>query len=399
MGYAMFSAGDLRIWLQERLAAAIAAVGEVDSARLLFSPEEVVDSLVEGFSVEPLRVDWDNLTRGDVHETAIGANPAQAVTLSVPVVGAVRLLQLRASQFTMSTPSAKYLDGAITFTVTGAELSPESIATRIDAMYEDLEKHVTWANTDVEEWSPHLRAEVARTVSERRARVQQIAETNAALNIPLKASAAEQQVQVPVRRKSVKIVKEFGSETARRQPHDSEPQISRDVYEEVLRTIRAMGNSFERLPKTARRFNEEEVRDLILFVLNSNFEGLARGEVFNGDGKTDILVPYEGQNAFIGECKFWKGQAKFTEAIDQLLGYTVWRDTKAALLIFIRSGEPTQIMAKADECIRAHACFLSAKPAADAALRSDYLMHAKDDPARHIQMALLPVVLRSAGED
>jgi hypothetical protein len=75
----------------------------------------------------------------------------------------------------------------------------------------------------------------------------------------------------------------------------------------VLRTLGSFARALERLPKTASRFNEVELRDLALFILNSGYEGAARGEVFNGNGKTDILLPWKDRNAFIGECKFWKG--------------------------------------------------------------------------------------------
>ena len=37
--------------------------------------------------------------------------------------------------------------------------------------------------------------------------------------------------------------------------------------------------------------------------LNAQFEGKAAGEVFNGQGKTDILIREGGRNAFIAECK------------------------------------------------------------------------------------------------
>ena len=39
---------------------------------------------------------------------------------------------------------------------------------------------------------------------------------------------------------------------------------------------------------------------------------------------------------------------------DLLLSYLVWRDTKAALLLFIRSGETTTIIEKAAAEIRNH---------------------------------------------
>ena len=86
-----------------------------------------------------------------------------------------------------------------------------------------------------------------------------------------------------------------------------EPALADAMYEDVLRTLGSLGRAFERLPKTASRFKEEELRDVALFILNSNYEGAARGEVFNGNGKTDLLLAWKDRNAFIGECKFWKG--------------------------------------------------------------------------------------------
>jgi hypothetical protein len=42
--------------------------------------------------------------------------------------------------------------------------------------------------------------------------------------------------------------------------------------------------------------------------LNGAFKGQATGETFNFQGKTDILIRFEGKNVFIAECKFWKGR-------------------------------------------------------------------------------------------
>lgn len=40
---------------------------------------------------------------------------------------------------------------------------------------------------------------------------------------------------------------------------------------------------------------------------------------------------------FVAECKFWKGKQGLHDAISQLLSYLTWRDTKTALLIFVRN--------------------------------------------------------------
>jgi len=113
-------------------------------------------------------------------------------------------------------------------------------------------------------------------------------------------------------------------------------------------------NALERNPSTVAKLNEEQIRDVLLIGLNTQFEGNVGGEVFNGAGKTDILVRVDDRNIFIGECKIWKGPKTVTDALNQLLSYLVWRDTKAALLIFIRSGHIASITATAVTAIRAH---------------------------------------------
>jgi hypothetical protein len=61
---------------------------------------------------------------------------------------------------------------------------------------------------------------------------------------------------------------------------------------------------------------------------------------------TDILIRAGDRNVFIAECKIWKGPKTIQDAFGQLLSYLTWRDTEAALLLFIRTGEPTTIITK-----------------------------------------------------
>ena len=56
----------------------------------------------------------------------------------------------------------------------------------------------------------------------------------------------------------------------------------------------------------------------------------------------------QGRNVFIAECKFWKGPKAFSEAIDQLLGYATWRDSKTAILVFNRGTETSTVLTGID---------------------------------------------------
>ncbi|HUC14893.1 MAG TPA: hypothetical protein VMS00_10620 [Acidimicrobiales bacterium] len=156
-----------------------------------------------------------------------------------------------------------------------------------------------------------------------------------------------------------------------------------------------MALSLERNLTTFAGLHEEELRNHFLLQLNGTFEGAAAAELFNGAGKTDILVRIENRNVFIGECKIWTGESAFASAIDQLLGYTVWRDSKAALVLFIKQKDATAIVEKADSVIRKHSNFKRlGAPSPDASSRRNYVVHQTDDENREIQLALLPVVIR-----
>lgn len=72
----------------------------------------------------------------------------------------------------------------------------------------------------------------------------------------------------------------------------AEQFLTDDVYQDIVHTIEQMTRAMERTPTDARS-GEEEIRDLILFVLNANYEGNVRGEVFNKNGKTDLLLTWE----------------------------------------------------------------------------------------------------------
>ena len=109
-----------------------------------------------------------------------------------------------------------------------------------------------------------------------------------------------------------------------------------ETYVEILRIIRITGMGMEQHPSTFLGKEEESIRDYLLVVLASHFESVT-GETFNRKGKTDILVRRTNANVFVAECKFWSGEKGFLEAISQLLGYLTWRDSKSALLVFVRN--------------------------------------------------------------
>ena len=110
---------------------------------------------------------------------------------------------------------------------------------------------------------------------------------------------------------------------------------------------------------------EQTLRDILLVPLNAHFEGKATGEAFNFSGKTDILVRHDGGNLFVAECKIWSGEKALQQAIDQLLNYLTWRDTKTALIVFNRNTNFTEILSKLQNSPKAHANYKKGPTAID----------------------------------
>jgi len=133
----------------------------------------------------------------------------------------------------------------------------------------------------------------------------------------------------------------------------SEPALRQDDYQQILDILRSMSVYIERNPSAFAALDEEGIRNHFLLQLNGQFKGGATGETVNGSGKTDILIRVGDRNVFIAECKFWHGQEKFGEAIDQLLSYLTWRDCKCALLIFNRNKDTGAVAQKIHEAMQA----------------------------------------------
>lgn len=133
---------------------------------------------------------------------------------------------------------------------------------------------------------------------------------------------------------------------------------------------------------------EEDLRQHFLVQLNGQYEGQATGETFNLSGKTDILIRAEDKNIFIAECKFWEGPESLVKAIDQLLGYSSWRDTRTALLIFNRDRQLSTVLAKIPEVVKQHPNFRrKVEYKSETGFR--FVLHHRDDVARELILTIL----------
>ncbi|MCX6233204.1 MAG: hypothetical protein NT175_00555 [Bacteroidetes bacterium] len=160
----------------------------------------------------------------------------------------------------------------------------------------------------------------------------------------------------PIRKKKIPIPK---IEDVKKKYFDS-PQITDEIYKDVNHTILNYCKSIEQKPSIYKDKDEESLRFLILSVLESRYESItATGETFNKGGRSDILLKYQdGSNLYVAECKIWKGEKMVLEAIDQLISYLTWRDSKTALIIFVKTIDFSNVLDKIEKIIQTHKNFI-----------------------------------------
>jgi hypothetical protein len=100
------------------------------------------------------------------------------------------------------------------------------------------------------------------------------------------------------------------------------------------------------------------------------------------------LVRFNGKNIFIAECKFWSGPQSLSETIDQILGYTSWRDTKTAIILFNKTKQFIDVLKKIPDIIKKHANYKK-----QIEYKSEtghrFILHHKDDTERELILTIL----------
>ena len=171
-------------------------------------------------------------------------------------------------------------------------------------------------------------------------------------------------------------------------PYQPEPALSTEIYEHIFTVITNMTTTMELSPKAFSNMGEEDLRTHFLVQLNGHYVAQASAETFNYEGKTDILLRAQGKNIFIAECKFWSGPKGFKDAIDQLLGYTSWRDNKTALLVFNRNTNMSTVLERIPQTVKEHPSYKAEREySSETGFR--YIFGHRDDPNRELWLTVL----------
>jgi hypothetical protein len=365
--------------------------------------EEYVNYLEQKFTIDTPHIDFDQMSV-DSYEDEIPAEyfpqsipayfnqgksyPKQVIVYHLPYTGNSELFKYTPRSSQMLYPEVYLQSNNVCFDIINFNNNPDEIKREADKFISSIRIDIGNVIQEIDAYNSQIRASIQGIFKTRKHKILESRNLLASLGVPLrKRNDLSDTFAIPTPQ-SIKplIVKPIVTEKG----FKPEPTLDQTTYQEILEIIHSMGKEFEVLPGTYFKKGEEELRDHFLLYLAPRFrnEGSVTGETFSKVGKTDIIYLYENSNVFVAECKFWKGQAQYIETIYQLLSYLTWRDSKAAIIIFVKNKEISSVLETVKQVTPQHSNYLGFINEQDTSW-FNYRFHINEDPSREVKLAVM----------
>jgi hypothetical protein len=327
-----------------------------DNYILNVNKKEYIDHLVSKYTIPPIELHREQLS-ASAYEAQIPAerHPSlywvesrksyarDVIKFHLPFTGDPQLLKVRASTYSLSARRITVEDNCICFEIINFNVEPERIKQESEQTINRLASQNQYLTNDLNTFNRSIESIASQAFDARKQQLLKKNDLMAALGIPIRKSTdTSETFSIPAKR--TKVIPTKTKPQVTEKGYTPEPTLDESIYHQILKIIHDVGRQFERLPSTYAEKEEEHLRDHILLILEPNFEGSATGETFNKAGKTDILLRHKGKNVFIAELKFWHGKKAYLDTISQLLSYLTWRDSKAAVVVFVKNKEFSSVL-------------------------------------------------------
>lgn len=363
--------------------------------------EEYIQYLISQYKFIPVEIHKDQVTVSTQEKyipaewhppsyffrSTRGSCPRDVIKFHLPFTGDKQLLKVQASTYSWSAPLITIEDNCICFEIINFDLEPEKITQEKESTINDLVELNGYLTNDLNQFNTSIEIIATQAFESRK---QQLLEKNnliAALGVPIrKSDNTSNTFSIPTKRTRAIATKPKPIVTER--GYTPEPKLDDRIYGQILKLIQDVGKQFEKLPSTYSQKEEEHLRDHILLFLEPNFEGSATGETFNKTGKTDILLRHEGNNVFVAELKFWHGEKGYLKTISQLLSYLTWRDSKVAIVIFVKNKNFLPVLEKVKQVTKEHENYLGFVKEQEEGWYH-YRFHINDDKNREVKLSVI----------
>lgn len=306
-------------------------------------------------------------------------------TVTYPYTGSKANFKISPSSKSLTGADITVSDTTVAFTFNLYKLDPEEFKrVKQDVQYRAF-VNIPNVNSDVARFNRELEDVISRKLTLTKNNYLKENSFFEAINLPINASAT---FAAPTVKKKIipQPLVQQGKE------YTAEPIITTEMYKDILSVIYTSGKNMETKPSLYKKKDEEGLRDQFIFVLESRYNSTtATGESFNREGKADILLKYAqgSTNVFVAECKFWHGASEFHNGISQLFDrYLTWRDTKTAVMFFVRNKDFSNVLSVIKEEAKKHVYFV--KEAGYGGESSfSYIFRLPQDPSKHVFLEIM----------
>jgi hypothetical protein len=337
---------------------------------LRIDEQEYINYFIERYTIEPLQIDYNSeyipepvksieYVRNNVYG---GQYQVEIYTFTIyyDFTGSAVIFKVRPEHFRMTSRKITVDEAAnkVSFTFKMNQLSAEIFNSTKNDYRDNAFMNLRNANLIVEVWNNSISGIVKSSFNSQKTKFLRENDFFTAISVKVDKNTESIFTTPTIKKKiipqpTVSKSKEFASV----------PSMAKGMYEDILTIIYNFGKSMERKPSTYSKKNEEDLRDQFLLLLETRYDSTtASGETFNKEGKTDIILKYapDGSNLFVAECKFWHGSSEFLKAISQLFEkYLTWRDSKTALILFVKNKEFTSVLRTITSDIKSHSNYIS----------------------------------------
>ncbi len=302
----------------------------------------------------------------------------------IPCSGDINLLQFYSDIHYSNTPLVFTDEDCLCFEVIDFYSDLERIKYQAQSTINDIKMVVAKLVEGIERYNWQLKNKIKNLIERRKDKIDSITQV---LGIPIKKrSNLSSSYETPKSesKRNISLKPQLKTDGG-----NIEYVLEENIYWDILQVIHDYGKGFEQYPSISKGKDEEEIRDHFLFVLQPRYNWTAVGEAFNKKGKTDIYIKYEKTVVFIAECKFWHGQKGYLATISQLFDrYLTWRNSKASVIIFVKSKDFSSVINEVKNVTPNHANFVRyVNEKQDTWL--NYIFHTNDNPMREVKLAVL----------
>lgn len=338
-----------------------------DSNILTCDIQEWVDYLTEKYEIVPIILFEENIiqslsetkvkkyssfSRHTSYEKEYYEIDGYRITFTIPYDGDSNLFYLQPSSRILTsfrvadfnTPHREKCGNfSLSFEYTKQELQDKGqemqkyVRTQFENEFKNYRTMIEYINAEITSFNCQLPEFAKKCLEERKEKAASFAMVSQMLEIPLNRNV-DSPNSVPI---GIKKIARTPVKKPAQKSLPIEYSISDADYENINNIILMSGTTMEKTARTYYHNNEEELRDHLLATLNTHYDN-ATGETFRKIGKTDIHIEFENKAAFIGECKIWRGEKNFDDAVQQLMNYSTWKDNKVSVVVFNKENQSFQ---------------------------------------------------------